>query len=114
MKPLYIILAANLALLASASAAPKDKKPAPQSQHAIKETKPEAGKVIPRDELPESIKAQTGKKEAKFPGIPSCAKGRMLTTTWPESVPQDKHPCKDSSELYLCVSFGKVSVRCER
>ena len=70
------------------------------------------GKIIPRAELPASV-AKTAKKEPKFPGIPACARGRLETSTWPESVSQDKHPCKDAQNIYVCQAFGKISVRCE-
>jgi hypothetical protein len=69
------------------------------------------GKVIAKKDLPASI--QAAKNAPKFPGIPSCAKGRLETTEWPASVDKDKHPCADAQTLYVCAAFGKVSVRCE-
>jgi hypothetical protein len=70
------------------------------------------GKVIARKDLPAAI-ASDAKKAPKFPGIPSCAKGRMVTTEWPASVDKTDHKCADSSTLYVCAAFGKLSVRCE-
>ena len=71
------------------------------------------GKIIARKDLPAAIQGSTAKKAPKFPGVPSCAKGRLETTTWPESVAKGGHKCADASTLYVCASFGKISVRCE-
>jgi hypothetical protein len=69
------------------------------------------GKVIARKDLPDAI--ASAQKAPKFPGIPSCAKGRMVTTEWPASVDKTDHKCADSSTLYVCAAFGKLSIRCE-
>jgi hypothetical protein len=95
MRTYFSIISLGLALAASQSAFAADK-----------------GAVIPRDKLPASMTAKEV-KPAKFPGLPACSKGRLVVTEWPESVKQDKHPCADSSELYVCTAFGKVSVKCE-
>ena len=105
MKPLYLIIAANIALLNSASAADPDK-PEISKKPAM------AGKFVAKDDLPQAVKSDA-KKEGKFPGFPSCAKGRIVTTTWPDSVEKTGHKCADASELYVCASFGRLSVRCE-
>lgn len=81
----------------------------------------EKGNVIPRKDLPASITAQSAKKAPKFPGIPACAKGRILTD-WgtvmdlDDSLTPDKvreHKCSESKAIYACAAFGKMSVRCE-
>lgn len=75
------------------------------------------GKVIARKDLPAAVQGDA-KKESKFPGIPSCAKGRLETNVWPESASKTTeagkaHKCADAQTLYVCVAFGKLSVRCE-
>ena len=70
------------------------------------------GKVITRKDLPAAVQGDS-KKAPKFPGIPSCAKGRIVTTTWPESVEKANHKCADATTLYVCAAFGKISIRCE-
>jgi hypothetical protein len=72
----------------------------------------EAGTVVPRKDLPAAV-AGTAKKAEKFPGIPACANGRLVTHDWPPSVEKDGHECAVASELYVCAAFGKISVRCE-
>ena len=96
MKTYLSIISLGLAFAASQSSFAADK-----------------GQVIPRDKLPASMTAKVA-KEAKFPGLPACAKGRTIITTWPESVTKDGHPCQDANDLYACVAFGKVSVKCEK
>ena len=96
MKTYLSIISLGLAFAASQSAFAADK-----------------GQVIPRDKLPASMTAKAA-KEAKFPGIPSCAKGRLVSNEWPQSVEQKGHPCQDSNDLYLCAAFGKVSIKCEK
>jgi hypothetical protein len=95
MKTYLSIISLGLAFAASQSAFAADK-----------------GTVIPRDKLPASMTAKVA-KEAKFPGVPSCAKGRIIVDKWPTSVEQADHPCKDAQDLYVCVAFGKISVKCE-
>lgn len=110
MKPLYLIIAANIALLNSASAADPDK---PE----ISKKPTLAGKFIAKEDLPAVIKAGSAKKEAKHPGFPSCAKGRIVTT-WDVVLAEfletnrDKHACADAKEVYACQAFSKASVRC--
>jgi hypothetical protein len=108
MKTITLTLAltfASMALTCAAFAA--DEKPEVSKKPAL------AGTFIARDDLPQVVKEQSAKKESKFPGLTACSKGRVLTSTWPDSVDKSKHVCADAKELYLCVSFGKVSVRCE-
>jgi hypothetical protein len=108
MKTIILTLAltfASMALTCAAFAA--DDKPEISKKPVL------AGTFIAKDDLPQVIKEGSAKKDPKFPGFVSCSKGRVLTTTWPESVDKTTHKCADSSELYVCVSFGKVSVRCE-
>ena len=70
------------------------------------------GKFIARKDLPAAV-AGDAKKAPKFPGVPSCAKGRLVTTEWPASVEKKDHKCADASQLYVCAAFGKISIRCE-
>ena len=70
------------------------------------------GKFIARKDLPAAV-ATVAKKSAKFPGVPSCAKGRLVTAEWPASVERKDHKCADASQLYVCAAFGKLSIRCE-
>ena len=70
------------------------------------------GKVIARKDLPAAVQGDA-KKASKFPGVPSCAKGRLVTKDWPESVDKAGHKCADAQTLYVCAAFGKLSVRCE-
>ena len=75
------------------------------------------GKVIARKDLPAAVQGDA-KAAPKFPGIPSCAKGRLETNVWPESVSKTSesgkaHKCADAQTLYVCAAFGKLSVRCE-
>ena len=110
MKPLYIILAANLALLASASAADPDK---PE----ISKKPTMSGKFVAKDDLPQAVKSQGAKKEAKHPGFPGCQSGRIITTwdvvlkEFPETN-KEKRPCSEVKEVYACQSFSKASVKC--
>jgi hypothetical protein len=98
MKKLTLILAATFASMALTCAAFA------------------ADKVIPRDQLPDAIKAQSS-KVAKHPGFPGCQKGRILTTwetvlaEFPETN-KDKHPCADAKEVYACQAFNHASIRC--
>ena len=71
------------------------------------------GQVIARKDLPAAIAGDSAKKDAKFPGVPSCAKGRLVTTEWPASVEKKDHKCADAQTLYVCAAFGKLSIRCE-
>jgi hypothetical protein len=108
MKTITLTLAltfASMALTCAAFAA--DEKPEVSKKPSF------VGTFVAKDDLPQVVKEQSAKKESKFPGLIPCSKGRVLTTTWPESVDKSKHVCADAKELYLCVSFGKVSVRCE-
>ena len=70
------------------------------------------GQVIARKDLPAAIAGDSA-KAVKFPGVPSCAKGRLVTTEWPASVEKKDHKCADASQLYVCAAFGKISIRCE-
>ena len=96
MKTYLSIISLGLAFAASQSAFAADK-----------------GQVIPRDKLPASMTAKV-KADPKFPGLPACAKGRVVSNEWPQSVEQKGHPCQDANDLYLCSAFGKVSVKCEK
>ena len=78
------------------------------------------GKVIARKDLPAAVQA-TEKKAPKFPGIPACAKGRLVTD-WGTVMDLDdamtaekvqSHKCAESKTVYACAAFGKLSVRCE-
>ena len=79
-------------------------------------------KLIPRSELPETISASKADKPSKFPGIPSCRAGRVQLSgqdaksesieAWRASHP--KHECVDAAEIFVCASFGTLSVRCEK
>lgn len=87
-----------------------------------------APKVIKKADLPASIVSFSAKKTPKFPGVPACSKGRAVMTwnevnalpgpekdsvaTYPGDTGGD-HKCSDAKTLYVCVAFGKLSIRCE-
>lgn len=79
----------------------------------------ESGKVIPRAELPEAVKSSSSKGPAKFPGIPACSKGRIETSDRAAEplatffAEHQDHKCASAATVYVCVAFGKLSVRCE-
>lgn len=81
-------------------------------------SEPTKGKFIPKDELPAAIQAPA-KKAPKFPGVPTCAKGRLEITdhdsepmlTWRGA--NQGHRCYDAGTVYVCAAFGKLSVKCE-
>jgi hypothetical protein len=114
MKTITLTLALTFATMAITCAAfASDDKPEVSKKPVF------AGQFIAKDDLPQVVKEQSAKKEPKFPGIPSCAKGRVLLTnhdsepllTW--AGEHQDHKCFGADKLYVCASFGKLSVRCE-
>lgn len=78
------------------------------------------GKVIATKDLPPSITSKAKSTANKFPGIPACSMGRMLTDMstvmdLDDSRPDwwKSHKCYNKPEVYVCTAFGKLSVRCE-
>jgi len=82
---------------------------------------PSKGKVIAKKDLPAAIATPAkAKGSTKFPGVPACSKGRMLTDIstvmdLDDSRPDwwKNHKCYGKPEVYICTAFGKLSVRCE-
>ena len=98
LKTLLVTLTATIALSTAAFAA--DKAPA-------------AGTIIKRADLPAAVTA-SAKKASKFPGVPSCAVGRVLLEELPDWQEDNaSHKCAKSTALYVCQSFGRLSVRCD-
>jgi hypothetical protein len=112
MKTITLTLALTFATMALTCAAfAADEKPEVSKKPSF------VGTFVAKEDLPQVVKEQSAKKQAKHPSFPGCQKGRIVTTwetvlaEFPD-VDKTKHACSDAKEIYACQAFSRASVRC--